>query len=474
MSELSQIKVINENKTTALHTATKAGNLELVKKLIMQGVDVNAVDENGNSPLQIAIENDYTKIIDILLEKSNTQTITAAEEFIKAHIHDIIDLSSGNPKVFPEITAMLHNFLKEISVDSQAATRLSQYGSVFGDAQLVNALIQLFKSYQLNLTPDNFLISNGSQIALFYALTSFTGHHAKQKLNLLLPQSPEYADYKAIGLPPEQFKSLPSKIEIIDKHLFRYRVNLDLLDFTDIGAVLLSRPCNPSGSFLPKQELQILISKAKESDAVVIVDGAYSIPFPDLVYHEEKEILFEDNLIQTFSFSKAGLAGARLGIMIGEKELIKPVRIFQINTSLTVGILPQLIAGKALETGKLQEILQTTIRPYYYHRLEIVKKLFHEYMNDHIPYYLHQPDGGIFQWVWFKDLPIKDQELYEKLREDNLFITPGNIFFFGLPDENWKHRYECMRISLIDSEEHLRQGIKRLAVVINDLYKRYV
>lgn len=44
---------------------------------------------------------------------------------------------------------------------------------------------------------------------------------------------------------------------------------------------------------------------------------------------------------------------------------------------------------------------------------------------------VHKPEGCIFLWVWFRDLPIRAEELYFKLKEKGVLIIPGHLFFPG-------------------------------------------
>jgi uncharacterized protein len=44
----------NKDGNTLLHFAARSGNVELIKKLIESGEDVNAENNKGETPLQIA------------------------------------------------------------------------------------------------------------------------------------------------------------------------------------------------------------------------------------------------------------------------------------------------------------------------------------------------------------------------------------------------------------------------------------
>lgn len=58
----------------------KAGRLRIAESLIEAGADVNQKDENGNTPLLLAIKNGYSSLIDpLLLKKADIETINNDE-----------------------------------------------------------------------------------------------------------------------------------------------------------------------------------------------------------------------------------------------------------------------------------------------------------------------------------------------------------------------------------------------------------
>jgi len=50
-------------------------------------------------------------------------------------------------------------------------------------------------------------------------------------------------------------------------------------------------------------------------------------------------------------------------------------------------------------------------------------------MPDNIPYYVHETEGSMFTFIWFEDLPISDNELYEELKKEKVLFVPANSFF---------------------------------------------
>ena len=91
-------------------------------------------------------------------------------------------------------------------------------------------------------------------------------------------------------------------------------------------------------------------------------------------------------------------------------------------------------------------------------------------LDDSVPYRIHRSEGAFFLWLWLEGLPISSAELYQRLKKRGVMVISGHYFFFGLPDDDWPHRNECLRISFTTSEHVLRRGIKILADEINQLF----
>ena len=78
---------------------------------------------------------------------------------------------------------------------------------------------------------------------------------------------------------------------------------------------------------------------------------------------------------------------------------------------------------------------------------------------------VHRPEGCIFLWVWFRDLPIRAEELYRRLKVKGVLIIPGHLFFPGQGSSDWAHKHECIRMSYgsLTDDEMLRAGIRLIA-----------
>ena len=76
------------------------------------------------------------------------------------------------------------------------------------------------------------------------------------------------------------------------------------------------------------------------------------------------------------------------------------------------------------------------------------------------PYALHESEGALFLWLWLDGAKKTSRELYEILKKRGVLVVPGDYFFFGLPDGDWRHRWECLRISFAMSDADVRAGLK--------------
>ena len=88
----------------------------------------------------------------------------------------------------------------------------------------------------------------------------------------------------------------------------------------DTSLVVLLSPNNPAGGLLPRDEVERIIRKAAEHDAVVVIDEAYHY-FCEVSYLDLAERY--DNVVVLRTFSKLfSLAGLRLGYAVSRPEIV--------------------------------------------------------------------------------------------------------------------------------------------------------
>lgn len=386
----------------------------------------------------------------------------------KAGNRRIINLSAGNPNLIPEVIDLWKKHTADLLSSDDFGDVVGRYDVTRGYAPFVKAIVNLVnRVYKFRISEENVLITPGSQQLYYYALNAFAGKTKEGDKKVLFPFSPEYTGYTNMGLPQEMLVATKPEIEYTGKHSFKYKIDFHKLDLDDIGLVVFSRPCNPSGNVATNEETQKIIEMTKSQGIPVIIDSAYAPPIPNLTY-TDMEAYMDSNVLHVMSLSKAGLPGERVGIAIGSKELIDPLMAFQANVCLLPSKFGQAIAARAINSGELERLCENVIKDYYRKKFELSGKCIKKYFSDGLSYFVHQGEGTFFRWLWFKDLPITDRELYEKIKERNIVVVPGSAFFPGSNDE-WKHKQECIRISLTASDEDIEEGFKTIGEIVNQL-----
>ena len=387
---------------------------------------------------------------------------------------EFINLSAGNPVILPEVEQLWRDCTQELLASPDYGEVVCRYGSSQGYAPLIEAVVTDFNSrYGLNLSDRNILITPGSQALYLYAANAFGGYTKEGELRqIVLPLSPDYTGYGGVSLTPEALIAYQPTLEIdTEQHRFKYRPDFSQLQITaQTGCVIFSRPCNPTGNVLTDEEVSKIAALAGLHNVPVLVDSAYAPPFPALNFTAMTP-QFGNNIVHCMSLSKAGLPGERIGIAIGDPQLIKILESFQTNACIHSSRYGQAIAAKAIASGRLGDIALKVIRPHYQRKLEILESTLDGAMPQELPWYLHQGEGAIFAWLWLQDLPMTDWEFYQELKQVGVIVVPGSTFFPGLR-QDWQHKQQCLRISLTATETGIATAMKRLATVATKAYQK--
>lgn len=387
---------------------------------------------------------------------------------------EFINLSAGNPLILPEVEQLWRDCTAELLASSDYGEVVCRYGSSQGYEPLISALVKDFnRRYGLNLSDRNILITPGSQTLYFYAANAFGGYTSSGKLRqIVLPLSPDYTGYGGVSLVPEALVAYKPALDVdAAAHRFKYRPNFSNLAITEnTGCVIFSRPCNPTGNVLTDEEVKKIAALAAPYDVPVLIDSAYAPPFPALNF-TDMTLMFGDNILHCMSLSKAGLPGERIGIAIGNEQLIQVLESFQTNMSLHSSRYGQAIAALAINSGALADIATQVIRPFYQSKFTVLETTLDQAMPKDLPWFLHRGEGAIFAWLWLQDLPISDWDFYQQLKQVGVIVVPGNSFFPGLQSD-WPHKQQCLRISLTASDEEIKIGMQRLAKVAEQVYEQ--
>jgi histidinol-phosphate aminotransferase len=166
---------------------------------------------------------------------------------------------------------------------------------------------------KLKISPDNLIIGSGStELIRLIALAYFSPE------DLILIPKPTYGEYEIacqlVGtriLHQSALANVDFQVNVKD--------TIDLVHEHSPRGIFWCNPNNPTGQYLAKQEIEQVISNARES--LVILDEAY-IAFTENAW-SSLDLLKHDNLIILRSMTKDyALAGLRLGYAIATEPII--------------------------------------------------------------------------------------------------------------------------------------------------------
>lgn len=326
-----------------------------------------------------------------------------------------------------------------------------EYAVSQGIPELIEALQDYYKTYDMHFDKDELLITNGGSEALLFAMMATCDPGDK----LLIPE-PFYTNYNGfgqcvnVGVAPITTKAengfhLPSKEEILSK-----------ID-DKVKAILLSNPGNPTGAIYSKEELEMIAEIAIEKDLWIISDEVYR----EFVYDGLEYTSFgnlkqvEDRVIIIDSVSKRYSAcGARIGSIASKnKELIAQIMKL-CQGRLCVPTLEQI---GAVELYKTPVSYFKEVNDEYRKRRDV---LYSELMK--VDGVICEKPTGAFYVV--AKLPVDNAEDFVKwmlteFRVDNetVMATPAEGFYAtpGLGRDE-------IRLAYILKEEDLRKAAKIL------------
>ncbi|BAC92782.1 valine-pyruva_e aminotransferase [Vibrio vulnificus YJ016] len=381
-----------------------------------------------------------------------------------------IMLGGGNPAAIPAMLEYFHQASENMLSNGELLAALANYDGPQGKDVFVKALARLLKeTYGWNISEKNISLTNGSQSGFFYLFNLFAGQQPDgSHKKILLPLAPEYIGYADAGIDEDIFVSYRPEIELLDNGLFKYHVDFEQLKVDEsVAAICASRPTNPTGNVLTDEEIRKLDQLARDNQIPLIIDNAYGLPFPNIIF-EEVEPFWNENTILCMSLSKLGLPGVRCGIVIANEAVTQALTNMNGIISLAPGSVGPALGHYMIEKKDLLHLSSEVIKPFYQQKSQRAVELLQAAMPDD-RFRIHKPEGAIFLWLWFDALPITTMELYQRLKARGVLIVPGEYFFIGQED-NWEHAHQCLRMNYVQDDELMQKGIAIIAEEVNRAY----
>jgi len=384
---------------------------------------------------------------------------------------NMLMLGGGNPGQIPQVQARFRQRMRDILDRGDEFERLiGNYDPPQGESRFVEALAGLLRrELGWPLSARNIAVTNGSQSASFMLFNMLAGQDdSGEARKILLPLTPEYIGYADQGVTANMFAANRPSIETLSDNLFKYHVDFEQLTIgEEVVAICVSRPTNPTGNVLTDNEVEKLMGLARRHDVPLILDSAYGMPFPQIIFTDATPV-WDDNVILCMSLSKLGLPGVRTGIVIANEAIIRGLSGINAIVNLTTGGFGAALTVEMIESGEIMTISNEVIRPFYRDKATQAVDWIRRKLAGY-DFRIHRPEGAIFLWLWFPGLPITSAALYQRLKERGVLVIPGHYFFPGL-SEDWEHKHECIRVTYSQSPQVVEKGI---AIIADEIKRAY-
>lgn len=386
---------------------------------------------------------------------SESQTIAMARKSreLKAKGVDIISLSLGEPDF---ATPQIIKDAAKKAIDDN----FSYYTHVSGYVELREAICKKFKrDNNLDYTPDEIVVSTGAKQSIANAVLCLVNEGDE----VIVP-APYWVSYLEI------LKLAGGKPVIVNTEIESdYKLSAEQLKkaiTSKTRLLMISTPCNPTGSVYSQQELKNLAKVVSDyPDLYILSDEIYEhINFVGGHQSFAQFDFIKDRVITINGVSKGfAMTGWRGGIMAAPRWIAQACDKMQGQFTSATCSITQKAMHKAMELD-----YPTYIKPMtdeFLKRRNVVLELMKEIkgLKTNVPegaFYVY-PEVSYYFGKQFRDFKINnatDLSLY-LLDEAHVALVPGAAF----GEDNY------IRFSYATSESVLREALKRMKTALDKL-----
>jgi 2-aminoadipate transaminase len=364
----------------------------------------------------------------------------------------IISFAGGlpSPQTFP-IDAMREASERVLRDDGKAAL---QYAASEGYAPLREWVAQDLLKQGMNVSPDQVLITTGSQQGLDLVAKILIDAGSR-----ILVETPTYLGALQAFTPMEPtVVSVGSDDHGVDPADLRAKVGngADKARFV----YLLPNFQNPTGRTMTEERRAAVAQVAVESGLPIIEDNPYGDLWFDAPPAPSLSSRHPEGSVYLGSFSKILAPGLRLGYLVAPKALYPKLLQAKQAADLHTPSFNQRVVAEVLKDGFIERHVPT-IRALYKQQCEAMLAALDREMAG-LGLTWNRPVGGMFLWV---QLPqgLKAIPLLDKAVEKGVAFVPGSAFYAEGADES------TLRLSFVTATvDQINTGMSALAAAIRE------
>lgn len=191
------------------------------------------------------------------------------------------------------------------------------YARSEGSEEYRTKLANYYANHNINVTPDNIIVTTGGSEALLFTIGSITDSGDE----IIIPE-PFYANYNGFST-ASGVTVVPVISKIEDNFALPKIEDFEKLITKNTKAILICNPGNPTGYMYSKEEIQKLKEIVLKHDLFLIADEVYREFAYDGLKHTSVLSIdgLQDNAIVIDSVSKRySMCGARIGCIVSKNE----------------------------------------------------------------------------------------------------------------------------------------------------------
>ncbi len=391
-----------------------------------------------------------------LAERTKGMKSSAIRELLKLTQNpDIISFGGGLPA--PELFPTREIEEACIYVAREQGRKALQYSATEGYYPLKEYLAKSMHKYGIPATPENVLLTNGSQQAL-----DLIGRIFIDPGRYVLTGRPTYLGaIQAWRAYQGEFHTmrLDEQGMVVDEIERAYHKVVEDSGSPPAFIYVLPNFHNPAGTTLSLERRIKLAEIATKLDLAVVEDDPYGQLRFEGEYITPICNLIPERTIYLGTFSKTLAPGLRLGWIVCSEALMMRLIQAKQGCDLHTGTFVQYVANDICQRGFLKPHIKK-IRKAYKERRDTMVDALSEFWPDGCKW--TDPEGGLFLWARVPESIDTNVFLKETALKEKVAYVPGVHFY---PNTDGGHH--AMRLNFSYSQpEVIVEGIKRLGTAL--------
>jgi len=372
--------------------------------------------------------------------------------FAVASRPEVVSLAGGMPFVTglpPELIAEAFERMM-----AKQGPQALQYSSGQGIPALRERILEVMALEGIRASVDDVVVTTGSQHALELVTKLFINPG-----DVVLAEGPSYVTAMVV------FNSFQADINHVpmDEHgLIPEALRGAIIRLKAAGKTIkflytIPSFSNPAGVTLTWERRLEILEICRANDILVLEDNPYGLLYFDSPPPQAMRSVDEDGVVYLGTFSKTLAPGFRVGWALAPHAIREKLILANEAAVLSPSSFSQLMIAEYLDAADWKGQINT-FREIYRERRDAMLSALAEYLPQ-LSWTV--PNGGFYVWVTLPD-HMDSKAMLPRAVKELVAYTPGTAFY---ADGNGRNN---IRLSFCyPTPEFIREGIRRLSVVIN-------